>query len=211
MDTDKIDIVAEPDDLALDTLYAAWKDDRQSAFPVALREWTAQYPSAATELTQWTAAAGMLQCEEDLDGSAIDRTEASTVAIGKAVLAERRARYSVVRSFIDIYAAARDCGMTPRSLGIAVGVGLPIIAKLQQRLIRFASLPTALIEALASALQVSATQVRDYLSQPASLAVGASYKSNAIPHAAEQEEFAEAIRACPDMTAEQKSAWLSRL
>ena len=86
-----------------------------------------------------------------------------------------------------------------------------MVAKLQQRLVRFSTIPSVFIERLAQELQVTAQQLNDYLRQPASLATGASYKSNGVPQAAPQEDFAQAIRSCPDLTEEQKAAWLGRI
>ena len=82
--------------------------------------------------------------------------------------------------------------------------------KLEYRHLRVASLPSALITQIADTLQVTGEQVRAYLQQSPTLAPGASYKnSNGVPQVAAQEEFAQAIRACPGMTDDQKNRWLS--
>lgn len=203
--------VEDLNDLNLDRLYAAWKDDRGSAAPTALREWTARYPAHANELAQWTADVTVTACEADLSGSEIDRAEQRALEIGRNIVAARRARYTVAAApaLADIYSAAKSCGLNPRSLASRLGVGLAVVAKLQQRLIRFSTIPAAVIDRLAMELQVSAQQVSDYLRQPASLAAGASYKSAGVPQASAQEDFAQAVRSCADMSAEQKALWLA--
>jgi hypothetical protein len=215
MDTNKTYNKMQSEDLSdlnLDRLYSAWKDDRQSAAPMTLREWTARYPVYGAELTQWASAAPVVECEEDLSGAQIERTEQRAREIGLNVIAARRARYSVAPvALSDIYGTARARGLDPRTLAANLGVGLPIVAKLQQRLIRFSTIPAALIERLSIELQVTVQQVSDYLRQPASLAAGASYKSNGVPQAAAQEDFSAALRSCPGMTADQKQRWLSEV
>jgi hypothetical protein len=198
-------------ELNLDRLYAAWKDDRTSVAPTALREWTAQYPAQADEVMHWTTVAPVLDCAAELSGPEIDRIEERVSEIGRNLIAARRARYSVAATpaFSDIYSAAKARGLNPRTLAARLGVGLAIVAKLQQRLIRYGTLPAALVDRLALELQVSAQQVSDYLRQPASLATGASYKSSGVPQAAAQVDFAEAIRACAEMSEKQKAIWLS--
>jgi hypothetical protein len=209
METSKTYNTDTPEDLVLDRLYAAWKDDHTNDAPGTLREWTAQYPAYKAELTQWMAVAPVLQCEDDRTGPEIERAEARALETGRQILAARRARYTVAApAFADIYSAARNRSMSPRALATTLGVGLPIIAKLQQRLIQFGSIPAAFIDRLATELQVGVQQISDYLQQPASLAAGASYKSKGVPQAAPQEDFATAIRTCPDMSAAQRAVWL---
>jgi hypothetical protein len=197
------------DDLEMDRLFAAWQDDRASATPATLREWKARYPAQAAELAQWTAEAPVVACETEQTGPEIDRAEQRALTMGRDMIAARRAHYTVVPALADIYSVAAGRGLNVRALATRLGVGVAIVAKLQQRLIRYSTIPAALIDRLATELQVSAQQVRDYLQQPSSLSASASYKSSGVPQAAEPVDFAQAIRSCAEMSADQKAQWLS--
>ena len=193
-----------------DALYIAWSEDRQTAAPTPLRDWIARHPAHAEELTRWAVDAPVLECaaQRPTDPAA----EARTLEIGQQVVAEMRARYLTAQPapLKGLLETAKACGLTPKALAERLGVGLSTLAKLQQRHFRFASLPAEIVERAADALQVSAGQVRAYLQQPPTLAAGASYKSDGVPRAAEQEDFAQAVRVSRDMTEEQKAYWLAQ-
>jgi hypothetical protein len=81
--------------------------------------------------------------------------------------------------------------------------------KLEYRQIRVTSIPAACIERLAETLQVGIEEVRVYLNQAPRLAPGASYRKNGVPEVNTQDDFAEAVRGCSDMTESQKTEWLA--
>lgn len=188
----------------LDALYMAWQEDRLSTTPTPLQDWLARYPNHASEIVRWTQHEPLVAWSETQTTEPALYARAET--IGRNVVAEMRARYET--PLHSLLATAKARGLSPKALAEQLHVGQPIVAKLQQRLLRVASLPGELIEALADALGVSGEQVRAYLYQPATLAAGASYKSDTVPQVADQEDFADAIRACTDMTDAQKSRWL---
>ena len=198
-----------------DILFADWSEDRQSATPQSLRSWLNRYPQYADDLIGWAADAPALECA--LENAAPDLAgEAHTLTIGRNVLAEMRTRYFAALETApsavieDLIQAAKAQGLTPKTLATQIGVGLPLIAKLQQRLIRVSTLPEVLVNRLATALDTGAEQVRAYLARPTTLAAGASYKSDGVPQAAQAEDFDAAVRACTDMNAEQKQFWLEQ-
>lgn len=193
-----------------DALYIAWSEDRQTAAPTPLRDWIARHPAHAEELARWAVDTPLLDCAAQRPADLA--AEAHTLAIGRQVVAEMRARYLTVQPapLKGLLETAKACGLTPKALAERLGVGLSTVAKLQQRHFRFASLPAEIIARAADALQVSVGQVRAYLQQPPTLAAGASYKSDSVPRAAAQEEFAQAIRSSRDMTEEQKAYWFTQ-
>ena len=81
----------------------------------------------------------------------------------------------------DLVQAAKAQGLTAKALAAQIGIGLPLVAKLNQRLIRLATLPDELINRMAEALQTSGEQVRAYLARPATLSAAAQYKSDGVP------------------------------
>ena len=198
-----------------DELFADWSEDRQSATPQSLQNWVRRHPDYAAQLMQWAVDAPLLECAMQQPADPIG--EARTAAIGRQVLAEMRARYLTdtatepETALTSLYAAAQKRGMSVKALAAQIGVGVPLVAKLQQRLVRATTLPEELVSRLSEALQVSGAQIRAYLNQPSGLATGASYKSDDVPQAGEPEDFATAVRACADMSASQKQFWLSQI
>ena len=189
-----------------DYLYAAWSDDRKTAHPHPLKDWISRHPEYRADLVQWAADDPVMERAEMLPSD--PEGEARTLAIGLQVVAEMRARYET--ALPGLLTTARKRGLSTADLADRLALSEPLVLKLERRLIRAASLPGALIERLAEALQVGAHQVRNYLSQPPTLAASASYKADRAPQATRQQEFAQAVRNCSEMTAEQKDFWLSK-
>lgn len=201
---------------AEDALYVAWSEDRQTGAPQPLHAWIDRYPEHRHSLIDW--ATEMPVVEYGLEYAVPDAVgEAQTLAIGKSVLSEMRTRYFAVQTSAapintvpinDLVQTAKARGLTAKALAAKLGVGLSLMAKLNQRLLKVGTLPQTLIDRLAAELNTGVAEVRDYLARPATLAAAAQYKSDGVPQVAEAEEFAEALRACSDMTVEQKQFWL---
>jgi transcriptional regulator with XRE-family HTH domain len=194
-----------------DMLFADWSEDRQTATPKPLADWIAAYPDHAAELVRWAVEAPVIDCVEQTPAD--PAADARVLAIGRQVIAEMRAqqRAAAPARLESLLQAAKQHGLTLKTLAERIGVGPSTVAKLQQRHFRPASLPAELIRRVADALQVTADQVRDYLRQPPTLSASASYKSADVPRTTTQEDFAQAIHNCLDMTEEQKSFWLTAL
>jgi transcriptional regulator with XRE-family HTH domain len=195
--------------LERDILFAQWEDDRRSGSPRPLRDWLAAYPAYASDLVEWAADAPLTDYAETLPAD--PDGEARTLDRALLKVAEMRAAYlaDTPAPLISLYEAAKANGLTPKTLAERLGVGLSTVGKLQQRLFRVASLPEELLRRLADALNVTTAQARDYLRQPVTLAPRASYKADGVPQVSAQEDFAQAVRACRDMTGAQKAEWLA--
>lgn len=199
-----------------DALFAAWSEDRQTPAPQPLREWVARYPQYAPTLIAWAADMPLLECA--LESAAPDPAgEARTLIVGRQALAEMRAQYfaaeanaAPARPLDDLLQAARARGLTAKTLAARLDVGLPLVAKLNQRLVRLATIPDILVQRLANELETGVEQVRAYLARPATLAMSAQYKSDSVPQAAPPEDFTDCVRACSDMTNDQKQFWLEQ-
>lgn len=200
-------------DCELDRLYAEWSENRTSSEPNALKEWMARYPDNAEDLIQWTADAPVLDYAETLPADA--EADVRALAIGKQTLSALRARLTspvTVRPLVSLKEAARAAGLNLKTLAEQLGLGLPIVMKLEYRHLRVASLPATLIQQVADTLQVRIEEVRAYLNQSPTLAPGASYNAkDVVPQATAQEDFEQAVRACSNMTESQKKHWLNAL
>lgn len=183
----------------LDALFAQWSADRQTAAPTPLRIWLDRYPEHATDLIHWATQAPIADRAETL--YADPEGEARTLAVGLNVVAEFRARYEA--SLPSLLTR----GLNASALAERLSLSVPLVFKLERRLLSFASLPAALIDRLADVLQVTERQVRDYLNQPPTLAAGASYRADNAPKAVRQQDFLQAVRTDHEMTEEEKAFW----
>lgn len=187
-----------------DELYVRWTEDRRAAAPLPLSEWLERYPSCREDLLLWTADAPIADLAERRptypDG------EARAEAAGARAVAEFRARYqSPIESLLS---SAQQRGLLPADLAARVGIGEPVLYKLERRMLLVATVPGTLVRRIAQTLAVSVDQIAAYVAQPPALARGAMYKSDRAPRVGAQQEFAAAVRTCPEMAEEEKSYWL---
>ncbi len=195
--------------LEMDELYAAWSENRESATPRPLKEWTARYPQYALNLAQWAVTESLLELTPEpiitLEMTAQSRE------IGRNVLAEARARYeATLPALVSINATAKANGSSLNALAQSLGMSSRTMQTLDMRQARFETLPARLFALIAEKLEVSAAQVRNYLQfNTATLAPGVAYKSNGVPQVGEQKDFADIIQSDMTMTDEQKAAWLA--
>jgi hypothetical protein len=193
-----------------ETLYMVWRQDRELTLPRSLQRWIAEYPNFADDLVTWATDLPLLQPvvyrAEDL------AEETSLAKVGRSVVAEMRAQYGMVAApLVSLSEAAGRGNLRLKEVAERIGIGLPIVSKLEQRLLQFSTLPEALIRRLAETLELGTETVRDYLRQPPTLAAGAAYQytGKSAPQVAAQQDFAEAIRSCPGMSEADKQAWLA--
>src|SRR6186713_2867403 len=100
-------------DCELDSLFAAWSDDRCSPAPRPLKEWIARYPHCATDLVRWAADAPILDTADTLaDDAAAD---ARALALGRQVMENLRARLApttvTARPLVSLKEAAAAVGL----------------------------------------------------------------------------------------------------
>lgn len=191
-----------------DALFIDWSNDRASASRRPLAEWLSAHPAAAADLIAWTADEPVIADAEarEPDPSLVSHAEDA----GLRALADLRARMtpaSRTAAIQSLLVAAKTSGFSPATLALRLGVGVSIVAKLQQRLLRAATVPEELIRNLADALKADVQQVRDYIALPPTLAVGSEYKASGVPKVGEQQDFDEAIRTSLDMSPAAKARW----
>lgn len=191
----------------LDRIFIEFAQDRQSAAPRPLVEWIAANPDMKAEFVAWAADIPALEYAEKQSVDA--DTEARTVRTGLGVL--KKLGFAIEESipFSDLNTVARQQGYSPKQMAQRLGMGISLFSKLNRRLLNLSSIPHRLIERLAEELRTSVEQARTYLAQPPTLAAGALYRSEQTPEAAEQQDFADAVRNCPDMSESQKADWLA--
>ncbi len=189
-----------------DALFIAWSADREQGKPKSLKEWIQEYPQFAEELILWSADEPVFCVAEPRGAYTV--TEERVLAIGREVLATRKALMMRVEpSFIGIVPAAKEKGLSIRTLAKHVGIGVTFIAKLQDRLLVPSSIPETLLNRLGEALEVSKEQLRVYLQRPPQMATGAMYRADDVPQVGTQQSFTAALKECYEMSEEEKAFW----
>src|SRR5690242_6131374 len=111
----------------------------------------------------------------------------------------------------SLKALRRARGLSQMDLARTLGLGPDVLSNLEAGLIRAASIPERFVHALGAALDATVDQVNRAI-QIQAMALPALLRSNegATKHAGEQpqQDFLDAVRFSPDMTAEQKARWL---
>jgi hypothetical protein len=102
-------------------------------------------------------------------------------------------------------AAAR--GLTIQALASATRMGVPLLLKLDRRLIRFASVPRQAIERIGAELGRSFEVVAAYLQGDPQFASQASFRADTAPQMPGQQDFFEAVETDLTMNEAQKAEW----
>jgi len=179
------------------------------------REWAERFPEYAKDIrdfvTSWRLAARLPP-----DPRAVPIDAATFVQQGMAVvMAVFRSEQEKDRAVFppgpieSLYAEAQAHSITPVDLAARLDVSLPLVAKLNRRLIDPASIPRELIEAIAATLERVADAVRAYLVRTPTLATGAFHRAATKPAIAGRENFFAAVRADSALTDEQRARWLA--
>src|SRR5579885_1889403 len=181
-----------------------------------LTEFMRRYPHAADALADFAAASSIIENSPDT-GSLTDseslaeeerivqrgmETAARLLAARRALPApEGAARLAGLRKEAD----AR--GLTIQALASATRLTVPLLVKLDRRLIRFASIPRQAIERIAAALGRSSDMIATYLQGGAQFASQASFRADAAPQMPDQQDFFDAVETDLTMSEAQKDEW----
>lgn len=175
-----------------------------------LAAWTRRYPHYQRELAEFTATWSMMSW---LPPAAEPAGEAALVQRGMGAIAGLLQRHSAPHARPTAIASLLEEG---RARGLAVAalaehseLSIPLLLKLDRRLIRFATLPRQIVERVAGAIGRDAASVAAYLQGAPRLATGASYHAPAAPALGAQEEFAAAVRADLTLPEERRAELLA--
>lgn len=98
------------------------------------------------------------------------------------------------------YSQAGMGALTPasfsRETAAKLGIKTAVIVQLRDRAVELASIPASFLTRLAEALGTGIDQLSAYLSEPRTLAAGASYKSDGKPTAGRQMRLADVMAQC---------------
>jgi transcriptional regulator with XRE-family HTH domain len=191
-------------DLELDMILAAYDDAASRPEGTRLRDWVKRYPQHADELVRYAVHScvfehGASYFQEDPAQESLFMARANAVA--------ERMRREQVPAIPSLVAVAKERGLSVPDLARRLNVSPLEVTKLNQRLIRAATLPKKLVRDLAAALGRTFDEVAAYLRQRPTLAPGVSYKAGAAPRVGEAQDFADAVADSRGMTEAQKAAW----
>lgn len=214
-----LDQVIEAYLLRRDEVTTGAGDDAGEAARVArnvLTEFMRRYPHAADALADFAATASIVGNSPDTESHAEIESLAEEESIVRrgmetaarliaahrtSIISEETAPLTGLRKD----AAAR--GLTIQALASATHLTVPMLVKLDRRLIRFASIPRQAIERIGIELGCSFETIAAYLQGDLQFASQASFRADAAPQMPDQQDFFDAIETDLTMSETQKGEW----
>lgn len=181
-----------------------------------LTEFMRRYPHAADALADSAAVGSIIENSPDLqDQSEGERLAAEENIVRRGMetaarlLAARRmsAAPAEVAPLSGLRKQAEARGLKLQALASATRLSVPLLVKLDRRLIRFASIPRQAIERLGAELGHSFEAVAAYLQGDPQFASQASFRADAAPQMPSQQDFFEAVETDLTMDETQKAEW----
>lgn len=184
----------------------------------ALTELMRRYPHAADALADFAATDSIIENSLDTESQTESESKAEEEAIVRRgmetaarLLAARRASHAPAEEETEILAGLRReaeaRGVTIQALAAATHLSVPLLVKLDRRLIRFASIPRQAIERIGAELGRSFEVVAAYLQGNPQFASQASFRADAAPQMPGQQNFFEAVETDLMMDETQKAEW----
>lgn len=192
--------------------FAAELDETGGSYAL-LQSWTARYPSYARELADLAAGEALLRhsppSSEQIDD--VRLVQAGLDAV-RGVLDRARQERPVVTpasaALPGLMARARELGLNISQVAERTQLSVTLVGLLDRRLIRFASIPREVVDALASALQTQVDSIADYLRQGPAFAPSASFRAEEAPSLPPTQDFADAVRQDPLLDSDRREALL---
>ena len=185
---------------------------------VALDSWVARYPQFQEELIDFVAAwleEALLPpppaLSSDVEKRITDRAMSHVLNTSFERDEAREARESTsapTKSAIaSLTGEARRVGLSALELAKCCGLDLALVTKLNNRQITPDSIPPHLVSQMARQIGKTVEAVADYLAGPPQQLSGMAFLARGKPRGAQQQSFADAVRASSLREAE-KARWL---
>ncbi len=198
---------AELDD-ALDHALEDGEEALLRALPALMRA----HPEQAHRLAELGAAYSVIAAVDDAnplpgwDEAAATEQAMDALHRVQSRLAQRAAPAPALAGIVR---ELRDQGMGVDTLVAQTGLSTVLVRLLDRRLIRFATIPRAVIAALAQALHRDTAALVGYLQGPPALPQGASFRAQQAPTLGAQQDFADAVAADPELSDERRAYLLA--
>jgi hypothetical protein len=192
--------------------FAAELEDTGGSYAL-LKSWTARYPAYAVQLAELAAAQALVRhspaSPEQLN---VERLLQAGLDAAQGVLERARAERPVIAPALaampGLMARAREMGLNIRAVADRSQLSVTLVGLLDRRLVRFASIPREVVEALATALQTHVASVTEYLEQAPAFAPSASFRAEDAPTLPQAQDFADAVRHDPTLDENCRAALL---
>jgi hypothetical protein len=181
-----------------------------------LTEFMRRYQHAADALADFAATASIIEHSPDTESQTESESRAEEETIvqrGMETAARLLAAHRMsltpegTGSLVGLRNEAEAQGLTIQALAVATRLTVPLLVKLDRRLIRFASIPRQAIESIGAALGRSFDAVAAYLQGDSQFAPQASFRADAAPQMPNQQDFFDAVETDLMMSEEQKDEW----
>jgi hypothetical protein len=181
-----------------------------------LTEFVRRYPHAADALADFAATASIIENSPDTESQTESESRAQEESIVRRgmetaahLLATRRTRIisEETAPLSGLRKEGEARGLTIQALASATHLTMPLLVKLDRRLIRFASIPRQAIERIGAELGRSFEAIAAYLQGDPQFASQASFRADAAPQMPDQQDFFDAIETDLTMSEKQKDEW----
>ena len=193
----------ETDDFTL--VAAAYLDERAGRTGETLARYAERYPQYAQDLLLLTMETVVAEGQRALP------METPPPDLLRRLRADACIALAPRPAFNSLLVQAREhAGLTPRALAAQLGVGVDVLALLEERHVRVETVVAPFLRRLAGLVGASVAAVQGYLALPPSAASpGVAYHAPRGHDAARSLSFAEAIAESALTTSQQKDRWLS--
>jgi hypothetical protein len=181
-----------------------------------LTDFIRRYPHAADALADSAAISSIIENSPDMEGQSESErlTEEEGIVrrgmeAAARLLAARQTSTSLAEAtpLSGLRKEAEAHGMTIQALASATRLSVPLLIKLDRRLIRFGSIPHQAIERIGAELGRSFEAVAAYLQGDPQFASQASFRADAAPQMPGRQDFYEAVETDLTMDEAQKAEW----
>jgi len=180
----------------------------------ALEAWVRRYPQFRNELIDFAAAwaeqillPAAPELTTDEEERIVDRAMSHALNVSFSRDEQAQSHQTNGKAIKSLTAEAKKAGLSAPEFAKACGLDLVLITKLNNRQIRPSTIPPRLISHVARLLGRTIEAVMEYLGRAPQPLAGRSFLALEKPKGAEQENFADAVRASSLGEAE-KARWL---
>jgi hypothetical protein len=173
-----------------------------------LKIWAHRFPEHAADL----AAIAYARLAQPAAG-----TNLATAADGQVVVESAKRLldrfHTTPKPLNSIVTEALSSGLAQGELAKQLRVDIPLLAKLEQRLLDVSTIPSRLIHQLATSINRTSADVITYLSSPPRLAMNADYKSKRTPEVdtERRQSFVDAVKQSRMLSVGDREYWLDEL
>jgi len=173
-----------------------------------LKLWAHRFPEHAADLA---AIAYARLIEPDAPGRVATPVDEQSIMLSAQRVLERLT--SAKKPLTSLTAEASKSGVNHLAFVEILRIDIPLLAKLEQRLLQVKTIPSTLIETIASTIGRTSSEVVAYLSGSPQLASSAHYKSNQPPTVGEgdKQTFGDALKSSPKISSENRKYWQDQI